>query len=223
MATTEGTFGFVDINPGVPGMAFAAAAKGGVRLGVHGVTPSARGLYLEYFPQDNDELRAGSGDLVLAGLPFSMFARSDSGDPAVAEPISAAAKAGKKASAILFRVPWSRAKRLGTDPEEYRAAVEGHLGAKSWEVTSAVSDDWNDLFVCAVARRKWNGREPLPISFGVGVAPPIISNAREILLARGYPEDFAARYPDADKQAVEVCVDVGNAVLAISGIKASTR
>lgn len=222
MPVSASTFEFVDVNPGVPGMSFAARVEGGTCLGVVGGKSRDRDRHAEFFPSVGEWQPGTRCDFVFASLPFSMFAYCDGGDPAVNEPISIAAKTAKKASAILFRVSWAAAQRLGVDPDEYRAAIEGKLGAKSWEVTSAVSDDRNDLFISAVARKRWNGQEALPMSFPVG-AESASRNADEILLAGGYPEDFAQKYAGADRKAVEGIVNVDNARTAISAVKAAIK
>lgn len=222
MSVSASIFEFVDVNPGVPGLSFAARAEGGTCLGVVGGKSSDRERHAEFFPSDSQVQPGARCDFVFATLPFSMFAYCDGGDPAVNEPISIASRTAKKASAILFRVSWAAAQRLGVDPDEYRAAIEGKLGSKSWEVTSAVSDDRNDLFVAAVARKKWNGQEALPMSFPVG-AEPESRNSDEILLALGYPEDFAAKYAGTDRKAVAGIVNIDNARTAISAVKAALK
>ncbi|MCZ7861731.1 hypothetical protein O9X98_10105 [Agrobacterium salinitolerans] len=220
MSVSASTFEFVDVNPGIPGLSFAARSEGGACIGVVGGKSADRDRHAEFFPSGGE---AGARcDFVFATLPFSMFAYCDGGDPAVNEPISIAAKTAKKASAILFRVSWAAAQRLGVDPDEYRAAIEGKLGSKSWEVTSAVSDDRNDLFVAAVARKKWNGREALPMSFPA-VAEPESRNGDEILIALGYPEDFAAKFAGTDRKAVAGIVNIDNARTAISAVKAALK
>jgi hypothetical protein len=222
MSVSVSIFDFVDVNPGVPGLAFAARAEGGACLGVFGGKTRDREQHAEFFPADGHWQPGIRADLVTANLPFSMFAYCDSGDPAVNEPISVAANAAKKASAILFRVSWAAAQRLGVDPDEYRSAIEGNLGSKHWEVTSAVSDDRNDLFVAAIARKKWNGKEALPMLFP-NEGKSVGNETGEILLALGYPGDFATTHADADRKPFEGIVNVSNARTAISAVIAAIR
>ncbi|MBY3151055.1 hypothetical protein HFO56_01350 [Rhizobium laguerreae] len=223
MSALPSTFDFVDINPGVPGMAFAAKAEGGGCREVIGIKPETREHYEALFAPSRDVQQANRCDLVVVGLPFSMFAYCDGGDPAVSEPVAIAAKAAKKSSAILFRVPWVQARRLRVDADEYRSAIEGWLGAKAWDVTSAVSDDGNDLFVAAVARKKWNGREALPMSFPSRARSSVPSDAAAFMLARGYPQDFVSRYAGLSQKLVDGIVDIANARTAVSSVKAAIR
>jgi hypothetical protein len=223
MSDISSTFDFVDIHPGVPGMAFAAKAEGGGCREAIGVKSDAREDYDTFFSPTGEALQIGRCDVVVVGLPFSMFAYCDGGDPAVADPINIAAKTAKKSSAILFRVPWSAARRLGVDADEYRSAIEGTLGAKAWEVTSAVSDCGNDLFVAAVARKKWNGREALPMSFPNSAPSSEPTDAASVLLARGYPQAFASRYAGKSRKLVDGLVDIANARTAVSSVKAAIR
>lgn len=222
MSVSASTFEFVDINPRVPGLSIAAEAEGGICLGIVGGKSSDHESHEELYPTNGDVRSGMRCDFVFASLPFSMFAYCEGGDPAVNEPISIAAKMAKKASAVLFRVSWVAAQRLGVDPDEYRAVVESKFGSKSWEVTTAVSDDRNDLFIAAVARKKWNGREPLPMSFPGGVAPAS-STGDEILIALGYPQDFAVKYAGTDRQVVAGIVNIDNARTAISAVKSALK
>jgi hypothetical protein len=223
MSAISSTFDFVDIHPGVPGMAFAAQAEGGGCREVIGIKPDARENYVSFFSPTGEDQQHGRCDIVLVGLPFSMFAYCDGGDPAVSEPIAVAAKAAKKSSAILFRVPWGASRRLGVDADEYRSAIEGTLGAKAWEVTSAVSDCGNDLFVAAVARKKWNGGEALPMAFPNSASSSVSSDAASVLLERGYPQEFASRYAGKSRKLVDGLVDIANARTAVSSVKAAIR
>ncbi|MCS4089747.1 hypothetical protein [Rhizobium sp. BK176] len=226
MSAITSTFDFVDIHPGVPGMAFAAKAEGGGCREVIGIKPEAREYYDSFFSPTGESQQAGRCDVAVVGLPFSMFAYCDGGDPAVSEPIAVAAKVAKKSSAILFRVPWNSARRLGVDADEYRSAIEGTLGAKAWEVTSAVSDCGNDLFVAAVARKKWNGREALPMAFpnpGRAAQPSGPTDAASVLLERGYPQEFAGVYVGKSRKLVDGLVDIANARTAVSSVKAAIR
>lgn len=221
--SAKGTFDFVDINPGMSGMAFAAEAEGGVCVGVLRVKPTALASYEAFFGRGSAEPPTVHGELVLVGLPFSMFAHSDSGDPAVTELISLAHRASKGVSAVLFRVSWSSARRLGVDPDEYRSTIEGVFDAKKWDVTSAVSDDENDLFIAAVERGKWNGKEALPATYPGGREVPRHSNPQEILVGHGYPENFALHNAAVDRKLVEGIVIVDNARAAIAGTIGSVR
>lgn len=222
MPDTKKVFNFVDVNPEMSGLAFAAEAEGGICIGVFGVKPKARESYESYFGRGSLEPPLTPCDMVLVGLPFSMFVRPENGDPAVTELIKTAFTAAKGASAILFRTPWSSAARLGVDQEEYRSTVEGILGTKKWAVAASASRDGHDLFICGVARKKWNEwSHPLPAFPYAQKATK--STPREILLEYGYPESFALQNADVDPKLVEGIVDVRNARLAISEILKAIR
>jgi hypothetical protein len=217
------SFDFVDINPGMSGLAFAAEAVGGVCIGVHCVKVGSIEAYEDFFGRGSARPPETHGKLVLVNLPFSMFTSAASGDPAVSELISLAVKSSKGVPAVLFRVSWLAAERLGVDPEEYRATIEQAFGSDNWEVASVVSDDGNDLFVAVIARKRWNGDVPLPSSFPASLKPPKRSNPQEILLGFGYPENFALRNADVDRKLLEGIVSVNNARAAVAGTIGSVR
>ena len=223
MADDGKTFDFVDVNPGMSGMAFAAEAEGGVCVGVARIRPSQVSAYEDFFGRGSSAAPVTGCEVVLADLPFSMFVRAHKGDPAVTELVVEAARLARTASAAVFRVSWSAAGRMGVETDEYRSAVEHVFEGSKWEVRTAVSADRNDMFVFALSRVRWNGREPLPTASASAVSHLKRSNPQEILLSLGYPENFALRNAGSDSKLLEGIVDVGNARAAIVGALGSVR
>lgn len=217
------SFDFVDVNPGVPGMTFAAEAEGGVCVGVVGLRPSEATAHEEYFGRGSAQPPLTDADIILVGLPFSMFARAENCDPAVSAVIESSFRLAKEKTPVLFRVTWSAARRMGVEAEEYRSAVEARFGSKKWEVTSSVSNDGRDMFVCAVPRARWGGVDPLPSDFPVSVKPRARSNPQEILVTLGYPAKFALLNARLDRMVVEGAVVISNARAAIVGALGSVR
>jgi len=231
MSLAEGSFDFVEVNPRLSGLAFAAEEAGGVRVGVTGLPPAERAAYEAYFGRGAAEPAADGCDIVLAELPFSMFVAQGSVDPAVSDTVrdallvamSGGTRGQPRAAAMLLRAPWADARRLGVEAEGYRAAVEAAVGTKSWTVSSAVTDDGNDLFVAAVSLRFWNGREPLPAVYPRRAFVPLDRNPQEIVRHMGYPAKFALRYAGASPTLVYGITDVGNARMAVDGLLAAVR
>jgi hypothetical protein len=220
------TFEFADVNPGLSGMTFAAEAEGGECVGVCGVRPGAVAGYESFFGRNSVACPGNPVDVVLVSLPFSIFAGGDNVDPAVAEPIrqaSALAKLPKKTAVILFRVPWAHADRLGVAADEYLSAIGGSFSAAVWSHHHIVSDDGRDLFVCVIAKSRWNGLSPLPATIGPAPVLPNNANPQEILSAYGYPDAFALHNAGIDPKLIDGVVCVGNARSALSAALASVR
>lgn len=221
-------FDFVDINPGMSGMAFAAEAEGGTCVGVLSIPETEKAAYEAFHGRGSAEGPSHGSRLILASLPFSMFAEGKAGDPAVSHPIRAAAKAAHvKAPApkiAIFRVPWRLAARIGVDPAEYVAAVSEGFSDERWAVTSWVSPDGADLFVTALARKYWNGNEPLSIEKAAsGPVLAEIGRPQEMLLALGYPSNFALHNASVSPKLIEGIVVVHNARAAVSGALKAVR
>jgi hypothetical protein len=217
------TFDFVDINPGMSGLAFAAEAEGGVCVGVHRVKSNALAAYEAFFGRGSAEPPSVHGELVLVSLPFSMFVNRDRVDPAVFDLISLAYRCSQGVSAVLFRVPWSSARRLEIDPDEYRSAIEEVFNASKWVITTAVSDDKNDLFIATIAKSKWNGNDALPATYPGGGKIARQSNPQEILIKQGYPVNFALHNAEVDRKLLDGIVIVDNARAAIAGMIGSVK
>lgn len=221
------TFDFVDVNPGFSGMAFAAEAEGGVCIGVARIKPRAVPAYEDFFGRGAAARPTNPGQVILVSLPFSMFVREESGDPAVSDLIKEAAGIAKLTkvapSIVLFRVSWSAAGRLGVTAAEYVAAVQARFDETGWVLWSVISEDGKDMFVCAVARKRWNGDAPLPASIPRCVHAGRSLNPQEILIANGYPETFALHNADIDPKLLDGIVAVGNARAALSAALASVR
>lgn len=224
------SFDFVDINPGLSGMAFAAEAEGGVCVGVIGVKPRDFTMYEEFFGRGAAAAPITTADIVLVSLPFSMFVRTQNCDPAVSDLIDEAHSISeeariiaKKSTPVLFRVSWAAARRMHIEAEEYRSAVAVRFDSRKWEVTSAVSDDGNDMFVCAIPRPRWTGQDPLPSTFPVAARARSGLNPQESLVSMGYPEKFALRHADVASNLVEGAVVISNARAAIVGALGSVR
>ncbi len=223
MKQTLASFDFVDINPGLSGLAFAAEAEGGVCVGVLRLKPAEKAAYEAFFGRMASSPPEVGSDLVLVQLPFSMFVRSERCDPAVSDLIVEAHRISRTAKAVLFRAPWNAAQRMGVEAEEYRTAVQAEFPAARWDVSSAVSDDLNDMFICAVSRKNRNGFEPLPTAFRPVPSPVKRENPQDTLVSMGYPAQFALRYADVENRVVDGITNVENARAAISSVLAAIR
>lgn len=178
-----GAFSFVSLNPSVRGLEIAAHREGGACVLEHEVGPVGDRPFRGPAGKRRSDTK---GDIVVAALPFSMFVRAEGCDPGVMDVIEQARAAA--GSAVLFRVPWLRAARLGVAVDEYSEAVSAVFEDQRWHVSTAVTDELRDMFICAVLRRKWNGTEPLPASWPN--RPEAGTEGDALRSALGYRQDF---------------------------------
>jgi len=210
------TFDFVDVNPGLSGLHFAAEAEGGECVGVLAIKPLEIAAFEAFHGRGSAAGPEEPCDLVLTCLPFSLFARGKGCDPAVSDLVKVARQV-KGAVASLFCVPWKKAFALGVSVDDFVSAVEAHYAADRWHVSSAVTDGHDALYICAVDRKKWNGRDTLP-SIWPKTLVPANGNPQEMMAAFGYPANFALQSGATAHKIEAGIVVVHNARAAVAGV-----
>jgi len=214
--SAEAAFLFYHVNPGASAFGFGAERAGGQPVGAGLVSAKARKGYVDFHGDNSvDDDPIAPFDLLIADLPYTVFPETD---PELAHVIKVAAHHARRAKAVLFRVDWSAADRMGFGPAAWEKAVAAAL--PGWEARSVVLHNQHfvpmegaELFVAAA--KSWEGDfrpvladiEPIDPSSVLSDAPHTgWASVPGGITGRRFPKERAGRidphYPHAPAAAV---------------------
>ncbi|NTF17472.1 hypothetical protein G6L37_03495 [Agrobacterium rubi] len=233
------TITFIEINPGLGSLGFAAENAGMLRLGPMLLSNDVRSAYQTFHGAGSLELVNDTADIALTDISFSLFLDGKSADPDVVEAINAARDAIRRGGTAVFRVKWDIGLRLGCDPAGYVEAVSKVLPkyiVQAFVDTSTLQDVvvTSDLYIIASPPGK-AVFEPvakvqdssLRAIHHVDLDSHVFSDddPQQILSFLGFPEDFhriAGSVPTIEDR-IRECVSISRASVILETVASNIR